>query len=392
MGLGVLAKGPITPMIAVLAVIALSVASRNVRWLFKLRPVLGMLIVAAIVGPWVYLVAQRVGWQTYWTTVYDETLGRSTEAKESHWGPPGYHLVLLAVLFWPGSLLTAAAFMRSWKRGFARFTLGNRPEAFLLAWVIPAWVVFEIVATKLPHYTMPMYPAIALLTARTVCAAVVGRLPFARSVMDRIGVIIWGGIGAAGLIGSLGIFVEVGGFEVGKSGAGRPFLGLAVLVLSTAIGGAVWLVLRCRVLAPAHVLAGLAMVCWCWVTLAWVAPRCERFWISSRLLAFVQRDEWEKTARTAAVAMVGYEEPSAVFLFRGRANPVSSKEFEAWVVQHPDGITLLQSEVGAIRPYYGPMGMSGVIGGFNYSTGKAIEIHIGGVLPPQQDHFHEMLH
>lgn len=388
MGLGILAKGPITPMIAILTAIALSIVSRNARWLIKLRPILGLLVVAAIVGPWVYLVAHRVGWHTYWTTVYDETLGRSTEAKESHWGPPGYHVVLLPVLFWPGSLLTAAAFVRSWRRGLARFTLRNRPEAFLLAWVIPMWLVFEIIATKLPHYTMPMYPAIALLTARTVCAARVGTLAFARSVLDRIGVIVWGGIGAAGLIGSLGLLMEAGGFAIGQNGAGRTLPGLAVAILSTAIGGAVWLVLRHRAVMLAHVLAVLAMVCWCWITLAWVAPRCERFWISSRLLAFVQRNDWDKAARSAPVALVGYEEPSAIFLFRGRASPVPAEQHEQWILRHLDGITLLQSEVGASPPAVGPIGRSGIISGYNYSAGKPIEIHIGGVLPPQHDHFH----
>ncbi len=30
---------------------------------------------------------------------------------------------------------------------------------------MPAWIVFEIVATKLPHYVLPLYPAIAILIA-----------------------------------------------------------------------------------------------------------------------------------------------------------------------------------------------------------------------------------
>ena len=36
---------------------------------------------------------------------------------------------------------------------------------FLLAWLIPSWVVFEAVMTKLPHYVLPLYPAIAILIA-----------------------------------------------------------------------------------------------------------------------------------------------------------------------------------------------------------------------------------
>jgi 4-amino-4-deoxy-L-arabinose transferase-like glycosyltransferase len=35
---------------------------------------------------------------------------------------------------------------------------------YLLAWLIPSWIVFELVLTKLPHYVLPLYPAIAILT------------------------------------------------------------------------------------------------------------------------------------------------------------------------------------------------------------------------------------
>ena len=39
---------------------------------------------------------------------------------------------------------------------------------FLLAWLVPCWIVFELVVTKLPHYVLPLYPAIAILIARTI--------------------------------------------------------------------------------------------------------------------------------------------------------------------------------------------------------------------------------
>ena len=33
---------------------------------------------------------------------------------------------------------------------------------------MPSWIVFEAVITKLPHYVLPLYPAIAFLTAGAV--------------------------------------------------------------------------------------------------------------------------------------------------------------------------------------------------------------------------------
>jgi 4-amino-4-deoxy-L-arabinose transferase-like glycosyltransferase len=387
-------------MIVALTVIALSLASRNARWLLRLNPILGLLIIAAIVGPWVYLVGQREGWAHYLTIIRNETLGRSTEAAEHHWGPPGYHLLLLPVLFWPGSLLTAAAIARAWRRARAgkptgavvgrsgpatrsRWTFTTRPETFLLAWIIPSWLIFELIATKLPHYTMPLYPAIALLSARTVCAAAAGKFPFARSILDRIGVTVWGGIGAAGLIGSLGLFVEVGGFDFGAGGAGRPFLGLAVVILSTAIGGAVWLVLKQRALVPAHVLGGLAIVCWCWITLWWALPKCRQLWTSNALLAYINSNRWEDQSRALPIALIDYQEPSAVFLFRGRAVPVEWKDVREWLARNPNGVVVAPASRDAallteMNMRFGVVALNSV-SGYNYSTGHEVDLRVYGL-------------
>ena len=40
--------------------------------------------------------------------------------------------------------------------------------AFALAWIVPSWIVFEAVPTKLPHYVMPLYPAIAIVTVLAI--------------------------------------------------------------------------------------------------------------------------------------------------------------------------------------------------------------------------------
>ena len=79
--------------------------------------------------------------------------------EESHGFPPGFYLVAMAVTFWPGGLIFAAALPSLWRQ--------RRETAirFLLCWLVPAWLVLEVVPTKLPHYVLPLYPAVALLAA-----------------------------------------------------------------------------------------------------------------------------------------------------------------------------------------------------------------------------------
>jgi 4-amino-4-deoxy-L-arabinose transferase-like glycosyltransferase len=53
-----------------------------------------------------------------------------------------------------------------------------------LAWLLPSWIVFELVVTKLPHYVLPLYPAIAILIAGAVETKVLSRRPWmVRGVM-----------------------------------------------------------------------------------------------------------------------------------------------------------------------------------------------------------------
>lgn len=205
-GLGVLSKGPITPMVVLLTALAIALLCATPMFLWRLRPLLGIAVFVALVIPWVVMVAQSVGLGWYLSEVFDETIGRSVQAKESHWGPPGYHAVLLPALFWPGSLLTAIALQRAWSRsrlGWKVWTddaASGRPAyLFLLAWIVPSWIVFELVTTKLPHYTLPLYPALALLSARTVFAgsAIVHKL---REFGSMLGFRLWAVIGAAFLV------------------------------------------------------------------------------------------------------------------------------------------------------------------------------------------------
>src|SRR5690606_38416880 len=85
-GLGVLVKGPIVVMVVGLAGVAIAAATRSWAWTRATRPLIGTLIVCAIVLPWVIAVGERVGWGVYSGLVWRETIGRSADAREGHWG------------------------------------------------------------------------------------------------------------------------------------------------------------------------------------------------------------------------------------------------------------------------------------------------------------------
>lgn len=154
----ILLKGPIVPLIVILTAASLSIVDRSARWLLGLRPVAGILWALLLVMPWFIAIALRSD-EFFQQSVGRDFLGRLLEAAEGHWGPPGYFWLLFWICFWPGSALAPMASAFAW---------ANRREPelrTLIAWIVPGWLMFEIVVTKLPHYVLPLYPGIAILIA-----------------------------------------------------------------------------------------------------------------------------------------------------------------------------------------------------------------------------------
>ncbi len=380
-GLGVLAKGPITPMVVVLASLMVAATLGWWRWLRALRPLTGLGVVLAMVLPWVIVVGRSVGFGEYFALIADETLGRAGAAKESHWGPPGYHLVLLPVLLWPGSLLTALALGRAWRRARRRAHPARMrrfrasPELFLLAWIVPSWIVFELSMTKLPHYTLPLYPALALLTARALAVAARAGLR-----VPRVGVAIWGLIGAALLIGPLALVPALGSASWLDDFAARPLgvWGHAALVVAM-VCVVVGLTGLARGGKPrrAALWAAAAAAIWVGVLVGVRLPSHRALWGSSEVAAAIAGLDPDAER---PLARVGYHEDSLVFLTRGRAERVSKKGLGAWLAEHPGGLAVVDAAVlEALEPSLSRFSVvwEGLEGGFlNYSTGEWVDLAI----------------
>ncbi|MDB5650336.1 MAG: glycosyl transferase, partial [Hyphomicrobiales bacterium] len=158
-GLGLLIKGPITPMIPAFAAVLLAGKDRSADWLRETRPVIGLLWALAIVLPWFVLIMLATKGAFLTDSVGGDMLGKVGGAQESHGAPPGTYLLAFWVTAWPMAPFVALAAPVIWR------LRRDPPVAFLLAWLVPAWLLFEAVPTKLPHYVLPLYPALAILCA-----------------------------------------------------------------------------------------------------------------------------------------------------------------------------------------------------------------------------------
>ena len=380
---GVLTKGPITPMVAGLAILALCWWTRSIRWTLRLRPIIGCAIGVAMVLPWILLVGSEVGFSHYWSIVYDEILGRSLTPKEGHFGPPGYHTLLIFALFLPGAMLLGAAMWRSTARalglpkpqhnpkGLPRRILSviarlprthatgkHEAELFLLAWIIPSWLVFELVSTKLPHYTMPMYPALALLTARCIYATAGGFVEGLDRGIARIGIRAWVIAGLMTLAGGP-VFLMI---MIGELSDFAVLVVLVVSFVSAAFCEKAHGAVRSGDYKRAQAI-GLAIAAASIVSLlGLVLPRADRVFVSHRLAKAIRRVDPDSILPVAAV---GFHEDSLIFNTRGRVERLGEDELDSWLDANPESILVLPLDQLAnhdarVR-----------VGGFNYSNGKS---------------------
>ena len=156
---GVMLKGPLILMFVGLTALTLSILDRSVRWLRRARPLPGFVWMLLLVLPWFIAIVAKSGTTFFTDALGHDMLAKVTSGEEAHGAPPGYYFLLFWITFWPGSILAGLAAPQVWK---ARREPGAQ---FLLAWLVPSWIVFEVVITKLPHYVLPLYPAIAILIA-----------------------------------------------------------------------------------------------------------------------------------------------------------------------------------------------------------------------------------
>ncbi|MEZ5788543.1 MAG: glycosyltransferase family 39 protein [Xanthobacteraceae bacterium] len=162
LAVGILIKGPLILLFVALTALPLVILDRSARFLLRLRPVAGVAWMLLLVLPWFVAIIARSGTAFFSASVEGDFLSKLGKAQESHWGPPGYYFALFWLTFFPAAMLAPLAAGAAWR---ARYEPETR---FLIAWLVPSWLVLELVMTKLPHYVLPLYPAIAILIAGVI--------------------------------------------------------------------------------------------------------------------------------------------------------------------------------------------------------------------------------
>lgn len=165
-GLGVLMKGPVAAILVGLALIAFTLIDEKLSGLLRLvaNPGPWIAVVAAIVvaGPWHVAITLRAG-KAFWDRYFGfHQVGLYTSEFQGHGGPWYYHILIMIF-----SLLPWSAILPWFKRSvFQKSSLiDSRMMRFLWVWLGSTLIFFSASATKAPAYTLPAFPAAALILA-----------------------------------------------------------------------------------------------------------------------------------------------------------------------------------------------------------------------------------
>ncbi len=365
-------KGPIGPMVAMLTLLSLWAVDRDLKWARRLGWIWGLALVALVVGPWAAAITVSTDGKFWGAAVGGDLAPKLKGGHEGHAAPPGLHLLLTPLLIFPAAALLPAALSTLWRRR-------REPMIrFAACWLIPSWLVFEATPTKLVHYTMPLYAALAWLMVASL-EQPVGRI-------SR-----WIGAGLSVLVGF--VFAALAMAAQQTYGAGAEGLGIAmvcaVLALAAGVAGAAAMLVlqkhpgRVEPALACAIILGAALH----MTLAGaLAPRLQPLWTSRRVAQMVARHDLDPRdgVTEGPVVVAGYAEPSLVFQL-GTATDLGdaqeavdglADEQPALVEQHEDAVfrALLAHDHVAAEPV-------DRVSGYNYSSGKPVTLTLWRARP-----------
>lgn len=370
--IGVLIKGPIILAVLGVTAIAVSLWDRDWKWLRTIHPLSGFLLTLAIVLPWGIAIAFASRGQ-----FYEQSLGHDFAAKilggqESHGAPPGYYLLLASLTLWPATLFALPGV------GSAIIHRKDPVLRYLLSWAGACWLMFEIVPTKLPHYIMPAYPAVAFMGALWAMRPRDEAEPKWQRILRYVA--------AVQFILGIAAFALAPIILPSYFGGSTTWWLIALSLVAAAAGIAATVFVLRRETVSAAMCAVAAAVIFYPLMLWGLAPRVPDIWMTPHLAALVAKD---RLPNDPPVVLAGYVEPSLVFLL-GTNTQIEGAANAAGIAAMQGGLALIEDHeqktfFERLHGLGGSARKLDELSGFNYSRGRREHVTIYRITPAPEE-------
>ncbi len=166
--LAVLTKGPVGIVLPSIVIFFYLIISGDLKRVFKTFPIFtSLLIFLIIVIPWYIIIHLKTAGKFTEVFFFKHNIQRYTRPISGHAGPFYYYLPVIILGFFPWSIMLFPSIISSlnslWNKNNTRpsFSL----DLFMLIIIATYIIFFSFAKTKLPHYILPIFPAMA-----TICS------------------------------------------------------------------------------------------------------------------------------------------------------------------------------------------------------------------------------
>ncbi|WP_457640692.1 ArnT family glycosyltransferase [Persephonella sp.] len=160
MGFGVLTKGPVAVVLpsGIIFIYLVFTRKLSLQSIKQIRPFTGIILTLMISLPWYIAVYLKTDGKWVYDFIFKHNIHRFSEPMEGH---GGIFLITLAYIFvgmLPFSIFIPQILKKIWEDRYKDILI------FALITVGLYTLFFSISSTKLPNYTVPLYPSLAILT------------------------------------------------------------------------------------------------------------------------------------------------------------------------------------------------------------------------------------
>ena len=376
LGLSIMIKGPIGFLLATLSILGLWIWERELRWAKPLLNIGAILTFFVIWVPWAIAIYLATDGAFFAESLGNDLGGKVVSAQENHGAWPGYHMLLITFTLWPASLFLLPGLIY----GFKTIDVGGttplaKAMRFCLVWIVLYWMIIEFMPTKLPHYALPVFPALCMMMGAAILAMYhLGEFTKSRFINACLFI-----FASAGVVTAL-LFAQT---QFGEKGAEN------LTYIICAIGGILALFAGLSMIGGkirwAFISALFASLALSSGTYAYILPQIDNFRTSERIAAYI--GEIAPDIRADQIHSPHYAEPSLVYHLGTEINVkgglIDIEKTPLIILDtQRDSILRDSREVEkAVKAAGLCMKTSDAMKGFNYSKGDEVSLIILQAVP-----------
>ena len=374
---GVLVKGPLSFAILIPTVILFCYFQKSIDLIRKLKPIIGIIICALVILPWFFAIQEATQGVFLQKAFNEDFFSKLQSGQEGHGALPGTHLLILSVAIWPVATFLPCLIL------FCIENKNNIVVQFLISWIVPFWIIIEIIPTKLFHYSLPVLPAIAIL-------AIGGMFQFKSNIKKIQNTLLKNLIyfssvlfGLGGVVLGIGLFYTCYKFNIDKEITITFLTILIILITIVVFSLSLLLIFNLKAInninnkyfynLPLAIIALSAM--FNIINFNFILPKLDYLFPSKILANKIELINPE------TITSAGYHEPSLVFLLKG--NVLLSKPHEAaiFMAEGKKNISLIEkSSLGEFLEATQELNLKvkivDTVRGYNIAKGRHVEINI----------------